>query len=152
MVTFMKRRWLGVPVAMLLALAVVLAGGVAYAFSPWSGTAEVTVHECITVSCDSASSGSYDVGIGAWTGADMYPSESEWIMLKLSNASSAPITVTPSATLTGAPTGHGNHVTGAWDSPSYLVPAGGFTLAKFTATADESAVPGVYGWTLGFTR
>ena len=143
----LKRRWLGVPVAVFLALAVVLAGGMAYAFAPWSGTAEVTVEEAITVSYDGKSDGTWNSETGTWT-VSMYPGEIEWIQFKLSNASSVGLTVTP----TGTATSSDGQVAGSWDSESYLVPAGSSIFAMFTVTASQSATVGPYIFNLGFTR
>ena len=144
----LKRRWLGVPVAVFLALAVVLAGGVAYAYTiAWSGTAEVTVEEAITVSCDGKSDGTWNSETGTWT-VSMYPGEIEWIQFKLSNASSVGLTVTP----TGTATSSDGQVAGSWDLESYLVPAGSSIYAQFTVTASGSAAVGPYIFNLGFTR
>ena len=72
----------------------------------------------------------------------------EWIRLALTNASSEPITVIPSATLIDAPGGPWISL-GEWYQKSYRIPAEGSVLAKFRVSVLD-ATPGQYEFDLRF--
>ena len=143
---FLKRRWHGMPVVLIaLLLTLTLASGsvVAYMYPAWTGTATVTVNEPLVVTYNSVSNGTYsDLD---WT-VSMYPGESEWLSLIVTNLANVTIPVTPTvAPLPGH--GCGTQVTAGW---SYL--NGNTTWQEVSGAVNITANSGVeFKLTIGIT-
>lgn len=145
-----KSFWKGkLGIAIIASMAFMLiATSSVYAYSFFSGSAEVTVDEAITMTCLG--------GDGSWDGSQwtvsLYPGETKTLNLQFNNISSAMITVNPTVTVTVAPSGWVGHFDCDFVSATYDVPAGGSIAANLEASADTSAPPGLYTCTIDVSR
>lgn len=140
---FLKKRWHGIPVGIITAiLAVCLLTGVAFAYTFFSGGAQVTVTEAITWGSANGDGG-WDNTTGQWT-VSMYPGETKTLNLGLYNAGSVGIPVTISFTGPADPIPNGGG--------PYTVPANSGVWVTFTAAASTSIAPGSYTYTITMTR
>lgn len=104
-----KKRLLGIPVAVLLVLALT-AGGVVVAYGVLSGTVTVTVEEALVVEYSWDEGTNWDTVTDGFTYAvtGAYPGECHEFMVRIQNNSSASLWVTVTHTLTSWPSGgHG---------------------------------------------
>ena len=135
---FIRKRWLGIPVVLLVAvLVLVLAAGSAFAaHTVFMGNATATVVEAITVTNTGGDGGEAFTGPSnnaVWA-VSLYPGETKTLNVLVTNASSAALPI--STTGTG-----GEGVTAGWTGPT-TVPASGSITLTLTMTADADASPG----------
>jgi len=144
---FLKKRWHSIPIGVITAVFLVcaLVGSVFAAYTFWSGTVDISVQECMTVSNLEGDSG--DVVGGVWT-VSMLPGETKVLYLRISNASSAGILVTPGF-IDSSPTG----VTAVWAPTDYTISGGGSKNFVLTLVASVDASPVVGAtFTINFSR
>jgi len=142
---------LGIVIAAVVAFMILTTGG-AYAYSFFNGGVQATVEEAITWEyIGSGDPGSWDNNNGQWD-VSLYPGETKTLHLQFNNASSVPITVDPTVTVTSAPSGWSGHFTCDFASDTYDVPAGGSVAANLVASADVSAPSGSYTCTMTINR
>jgi hypothetical protein len=142
---FLKKRWLGLPVAVILSVVLLLtiAGGAfASYYTFFNGGATLTVNEAISWG-SAYGDPSWNNSSGQWT-VTMYPGETKNLYLYLSNASSVVINVYVDIPGPGDPALSGT----GW----YAVPAGGGLWVTFSAVASSSIVPGTYTYTISMSR
>ena len=147
------KKWLLILVLVAVITAAV-AGGVGYAATTvWTGTATANVPECISVTLEDMSDGTYDAG--EWSVA-LWPGMSQTITFNLVNSSGVPIDVLPYAQTSLCPSGGEAAVCCEWDSSSaYCVEPVSVTMYNFatlTITADTDAPVGDYVYTISFAR
>lgn len=146
---FLKKRWHHLPIGIITAVLVacLLAGGAFAAYPFWTGSAEVTVDECMSVAnLDGGDDGDFDPSSGIWT-VSMYPGESKILYVQVSNASSASIDVNLSA-VEGYP-----DIDASWSPVSpQAIPGGTSKNFTLTVTATADATPDTYPVSLSITR
>ena len=135
---FIRKRWLGIPVVLLVVvLAVMLtAGSVMAAFTVFMGNANVTVVEAFTISNTTGDGGEAFSGPNdnaVWD-VSLYPGETKTLNVLVSNASSVALPVSA--------TGAGNEGVAASWAGTGNVPASGSVVLTLTVTADTDAYPG----------
>ena len=132
---FLKKRWLSIPVIVVLLL-LLAAGSVFAAFNVFMGNANVDVGEAFTISNTTGDDGEQFTGPSndaVWE-VSLYPGESKSLNVLVSNASSAALAVST--------TGTGNEeVTAAWAGPTN-VPANNSIVLTLTVTVEDDAYPG----------
>lgn len=141
----LTKRWLGIPMAVivgLLLVALLTGGAFAAAYTFFNGGASAHVSEAITWG-NAYGDGSWDNSTGQWT-VNMYPGEAKSLTLGLYNAGPAALNVTVTLTGPADPALGGNGV--------YTVPALGGVWVPLTATASSSAAPGDYMYTISMSR
>lgn len=141
---FLKKRWLGVPVAFVTAIILILAlTGSAFAYYTFfNGGATVTVNEAITWD-DFTGAGTFDYPSGHWS-VDMYPAETKIAQVGLYNASTVDIVVHVGIT------GVSDPLVGV--AGDYLVPAHGGVWLPLTVTASASVAPNTFTYEVAISR
>jgi len=135
---FFKKRWHSIPIGLLAGLlSVCLVAGSVFAYTVWTGAAQVTVNECFTVSNTGNDSGEEFGSSYNWN-VSLMPGESKILNVLVLNASSVEITASLSAS--GA-----SGLSPDWsptNSDGYGVPADGSKSFTLTITAPEGVTPG----------
>lgn len=156
---FLKKRWHGVPVGVMVALLTTcLVASVVMAYTMLQGDVTVEVDEAITTYYDWVGNATWvEVVDGfALTITGAYPGETADVGIKFVNASSAPLTVTGTATLTAHPTGGAGDFTvsnldGLFGA-GVEVPGGGELVLVIQGEIAGDAPPGNYTMSLSFAR
>jgi len=148
---FFGKRWHSIPVglvAVLLGLTLISSGvaGAIGGFSVWTGTADVTVTECFTVSNLGGDDGDFVGADPSVWDVTMKPGESKTLNVRVDNSSPAalPITLTAVEAYTS--------INATWSPSSGVIAGGSYYDFTLTVTATGDATPGTYTVDLGITR
>jgi uncharacterized membrane protein len=143
---FLKRRWHGIPVGIVSAILLVciLCGSVFASYLWWSGTAKVTVDECLSWINLGYDNGDLN-GDNEWIVA-MKPAESKILNIRIYNSSTAAVGV--ALTCVEAYTS----VDASWTPASDTIAGGGYKDFTLTVTATAAATPTEYTIPLTISR
>jgi len=144
---FLKGRWHNIPIGIVSALLilVLVAGSAFAAYTVWSGSAEVTVEECFTVSYWDGDSWETLPNGNEWP-VSLKPGEAEILNVRVSNSSTATLPITLSATEAYA------SIDATWSPSSGSIAGSSFYDFTLTVTATDSATPGEYTVDLNIAR
>ena len=164
---FLKKRWHSIPVGILSAVLAVclIGGGVAAAagYRFWSGGAEVTVQEALTIQMDGTDNGwipgdGYRVvpNTHMYVIDDAHPGESATVLTKVINEGYASLTASMTYTITGGTTPGRITVTSSWISgdtvPACVSGTPGELVHSIIVTVGGDCAPGDYVVTIKFSR
>jgi len=147
---FLRKRWHGIPLGILLTLLVV-AGAAAGAYTFWSGTVEVTVEEAIVIQWWN---GSAWVSLPATIAVQLDPGETATISLQGANKGSVSLAVTLQLVESTLPAGGSGQVTffGGFADGRTLISGTSGVRHDVSVKAEKNAPTGVYTFTANFTR
>jgi uncharacterized membrane protein len=143
---FLAKRWHGVPVGILTAVLLVclLASSALAAYLFWSGSAKVTVAECMTVTNLGGDDGDFNADM-QWI-VTMKPGETKILKVRVANSSSAALQVDLGC---GTPQ---PCITVTWAPASSVIAGGNYGDFTLTVTVSGSAFPTEYSIPLTITR
>jgi len=147
---FLRKRWHGIPLGILLTLLVV-AGAAAGAYTFWSGTVEVTVEEAIVIQWWD---GAAWVSLPSTITLQLYPGESVMIPLRGANKGPVDLVATLHLAESALPAGGSGQVTffGGFADGRTLTSGSSGVRHDVTVKAEKNAPTGVYTFTANFTR
>lgn len=143
---FLAKRWHSVPVGVLtgVLLFCLLAGSALAAYLFWSGSAKVTVAESMTVTNLGGDHGDFNAD-NQWI-VSMKPGETKILNVRVSNSSSAALTVTLTAVESYT------NLDAAWSLASAVIAGGNYADFTLTVFANGSIAPSEYIIPLAITR
>jgi len=153
---FIRKRWFGIPVVLLVAVLVLVlaAGGVMAAYTAWTGMADVTVGEAITVALvNTAPTGVVSTwtpgtGSGTLTVASMVAGDCVLLGFRVSNSSTFPLNVTVTVTQIGGTT---SFITGTLADRNNLLVLGPVPAYSWLLLADVTNTPAGAGNPIALT-
>ena len=147
---FLRRRWHGIPLGLLLTLVLVV-GAAAGSFTFWSGTANVTVVEAITLQMWD---GAAWVSLPETLTFSMSPGDTLIVPFKGSNAGTVNLAVTLITTMTShPPDGWGKvEFVGGFVDGRTLTPGAPAQVHNVQLRATKDAPSGTYTFAVNFTR
>lgn len=156
----MKKRKYWISFVLPIIATLVLVSGAFAAYNFWSGTADVTVVEGMTVAKTDDTGGIWDAGTSTWTVTSLKPGETRMLELTVTNtANSGIIKVWPVVSPDWDYGTSWPYISTIWtddadDEVTGLTDVGAGISQPFRLVigANGAAIPGNYVFTIGFTR